>query len=107
MPPLLAPPTRAGPPLLAARSLSIKGGQHGGLALDNYNVCVFVWAVPGRIFQALPTQTDKHVVFIYKIHGNFLGVVREFENKKSKSQFGLLLYICNLKPHKWSTQFFK
>jgi hypothetical protein len=26
-----------------------------------------VWAVPGRIFQALSTQIDRHVVFIYKI----------------------------------------
>ncbi len=29
-------------------------------------VCLSVWAVTGRIFQALPTQTDI-VAFIYKI----------------------------------------
>jgi hypothetical protein len=53
------------PPLLAARSLSIKGVQHGGPALDSYNVCVCV----GSAWKNFPgtAHTEKHVVFIYKI----------------------------------------
>ncbi len=75
--PCSSPPPPPGPfpcpPLLSAPCwphLSIKGGQHGGPALDNYNVCACVWAVLEK-FQALPTQTngrtDRHVVLIYKM----------------------------------------